>query len=312
MANKQLFFNDLPEIDDGWWKSVLAEDEEWKRSRPTAKGAGKLEKSGEGLSWEWANEIFRQDQIIRLVVTGFNKGGLLVDQDGMHGFIPLSHLVNLPQPLSKEERESCLSAYVGRTLNLKIIECVRDEGRLVLSERSALAEPGRRTHLFNTLQSGQNVNGVVTNITEFGVFVDMGGVEGLIHISELSWGRVRHPSQILQEGQEINVLVLKVFPERCRVALSLKRLGSNPWEKAANIYRKNQIVPAIVTSLTSFGAFACVEDGLEGLIHSSEIPLAPDTSSKIVLQPGKKIMARIIKIDISKQRMSLSLNLDSN
>ncbi len=134
-----------------------------------------------------------QDGIIELTVTGYNRGGLLVEGEGLNGFVPCSHLVDLPIQPNEDRREDCLSVYVGRTLRLKVIECVPEEGRMVFSERAARAEAGKRPALFSTIQPGQHIHGEVTNITEFGVFVDLGGVEGLIHISELSWGRVSHP-----------------------------------------------------------------------------------------------------------------------
>ncbi len=132
--------------------------------------------------------------------------------DGLNGFVPCSHLLDLPIQPEEEIREDCLAEYIGRTLRLKIIECVPNEGRMIFSERAARAEAGKRTVLFNTIQTGQRVSGEVTNVTEFGVFVDLGGVEGLIHISELSWGRVSHPSQICNLGQYVEVLVMEVAP----------------------------------------------------------------------------------------------------
>jgi small subunit ribosomal protein S1 len=310
MANKQISLDDLPELDDGWWKSVLADSAEWKEPKGITRVNNEKATVGKGLDWANAKDIFRQDKIIEFVVTGFNKGGLLVDNDDMHAFIPCSHLIGLSQQMSKEEREICLSTYIGKKLSLKIIECIPDEGRLVLSERAAQTESGRRTELLNSLQSGQKVCGEVTNITEFGAFVDMGGIEGLIHLSELSWGRVHHPSQILTVGQRLEVLVMEIIPEKWRIALSLKRLVANPWENADIKYYKNNIVPVVITSLTPYGAFACVEDGLEGLIHTSEIPMPPNTTVNDVLRPGQKVKARIVKVDISRQRLSLSLILD--
>jgi small subunit ribosomal protein S1 len=310
MVNKQFSFDEIPTIDDGWWESVLAEDTGKRINKKIPGHIDGHDKLSKGLNWERACNIFNQDQIIIMLVTSFNKGGLLADQDGIHGFIPSSHLVDLSPQMTKEERERCLSAYVGKKLSLKIIECVPDEGRLVFSERAAKTEPGRRTELMENLQIGQKVSGEVTNITDFGVFVDLGGVEGLIHISELSWGRVNHPSQMLKIGQNVDVLILEILPERCRVALSLKRLVSNPWDGVESKYRKNQIVPVVITSLTSFGAFARVGEDLEGLIHSTEIPLSPNTTIKDVLHPGDEVMVKIMKVDISRQRLGLSLNLD--
>jgi small subunit ribosomal protein S1 len=195
-------------------------------------------------------------------------------------------------------------------LHLKIIECVPEEGRLVFSERAARAEAGKRPALFSTIQTGQRLTGEVTNLTEFGVFVDLGGVEGLIHISELSWGRVSHPNQICKIGQRVEVLVMEVTPERCRIALSLKRLMSNPWETARERYSVEAIFPAVVTALVPFGAFARLEEGLEGLIHVSEIPLPANGTIKDILSPGQSVQVRILQVDASRQRLGLSMKLD--
>jgi ribosomal protein S1 len=164
--------------------------------------------------------------------------------------------------------------------------------------------------LFNNLESGKTIKGTVTNITDFGVFIDLGGVEGLIHISELSWGRVSHPSQIVELGQEMDAQVLEISPERCRVALSLKRLLPNPWEKADTDFAVGQIVSAVITSIVSYGAFARLEAGVEGLIHASEMPLEGDKSVRDVVSEKQEVQVRILHVDAAHQRMGLSLNLD--
>jgi len=309
MANIQYSGQDLPIQDDGWWASVLAEEE----SRPGVAivKSQKAEEAGRpSLDWERAMSLYRQDEIVALAVMGHNRGGLLVEGDGLVGFVPCSHLVDLPFQSDENYREECLSAYVGRTLHLKIIECVPEEGRLVFSERAARVEAGKRPALFSTIQTGQRLTGEVTNVTEFGVFVDLGGVEGLIHISELSWGRVSHPNQICKIGQRVEVLVMEVTPERCRIALSLKRLMPNPWETARERYSVDAVFQAVVTALVPFGAFARLEEGLEGLIHASEIPLPADGTIKETLSPGQSVQVRILQVDASRQRLGLSMKLD--
>jgi small subunit ribosomal protein S1 len=296
-------------IDDGWWASVLAEEES--RAVQTTARSQKTEESLRPTSdWEQAMSLYRQDGIVQLIVTGYNRGGLLVEGEGLNGFVPCSHLVDLPFQPNEDRREDCLSAYVGRTLRVKVIECIPEEGRMVFSERAARAEAGKRPALFNTIQPGQQIAGEVTNVTEFGVFVDLGGVEGLIHISELSWGRVSHPSQVCLVGQHVEVLVMEVSPERCRIALSLKRLLPNPWEFAQERYPVNTIVPATVTTLAPFGAFARLEEGLEGLIHASEIPLPPDKTIRDVLLPGKSVQVRVLQVDSARQRLGLSMKIN--
>ncbi|MEZ0397012.1 MAG: S1 RNA-binding domain-containing protein [Anaerolineales bacterium] len=294
-----------PALDEGWWASILADEEI---------GGATLAVEAETppetlLNWERAMALYRQDEIVTLTVTGYNRGGLLVSGSGLSGFVPCSHLVDLSPSQEARQREECLAAYVGRVLRLKIIECEPEDNRIVFSERAARAEPGRRTELFESLQSGQRVWGEVTNVTDFGAFVDLGGVEGLIHISELSWGRVGHPADILRVGQRVEVLVLEVSPERCRIALSLKRLFDNPWETIHERYPLNQVVSAKITAIVPFGAFARLEDGVEGLIHTSEIPLPPATQTKDFLIPGQVVQVRILQVDAARQRLGLSLRL---
>jgi ribosomal protein S1 len=161
------------------------------------------------------------------------------------------------------------------------------------------------------LQTGSHVKGVVTNVTDFGVFVDLGGVEGLIHISELSWGRVSHPNQIVKLGEEITVQVLDVSAERCRVALSLKRIIPNPWERASVDFPVDTIHNAVITSVMSYGAFARIEAGVEGLIHASEMALEPSQTPREILFEGQELQVRILHVDAAHQRMGLSLLLQN-
>jgi small subunit ribosomal protein S1 len=309
MVHNQFSEQDVPIYDDGWWASVLAEEE-----NRTIQGLPKPSKVEESckpsIDWERAMSLYRQDEIIELNVTGYNRGGILVEGEGLNGFVPCSHLVDLPFQPTEDRREDYLSVYVGRRLRLKVIECVQDEARMVFSERAARAEAGKRPALFSSIQTGQHMCGEVTNITDFGVFVDLGGVEGLIHISELSWGRVTHPAQVCQVGQHVEVQVMDVSPERCRIALSLKRLLPNPWEFAQARYPINSIFPAVVTALAPFGAFARLEEGLEGLIHASEIPLPPHATIKDILLPGQSVQVRILQVESSRQRLGLSMKIN--
>jgi len=229
MSINSLSEPDYLSLDDGWWNSVLAEGEiadfrhaiQIKENRPNPLQLP--------IDWERAKLLFKDEGIITVTVIGFNRGGLLAEQDGLKGFIPCSHLLTLPIQVNDFDKDACFSDYVGKEIRVKIIECSQAEERLVFSERAATAVEGKRKEIFTTLITNQRLTGDVTNVTDFGVFVDLGGVEGLIHISELSWGRVAHPRQILQVGQKIEVLVLDVFPERCRIALRLKSLVGNPW-----------------------------------------------------------------------------------
>jgi len=300
--------------DEGWWDSLLAEEERYAPPPPVRAAAvkpqePKVEEPAAKPSADWVQvkDLYSKDQIVSLRVTGHNRGGLLVEGEGLYGFVPFSHLIDLAGKTEIADRDSQLEAYVGRTLNLKVIECVPEDGRVVFSERAALAEPGQRAVLFNAIAPGQRIMGTVTNITDFGVFVDLGGVEGLIHISELSWGRVIHPSQIVHLNQKIEVQVLDLAPERCRVALSLKRLHPNPWADAETAFPVGAVMSATITSVVSYGAFARLDAGVEGLIHASEIEMAGVQAVKDVLREGQPVQVRILHVDAARQRMGLSL-----
>ena len=303
----------MPEIDDGWWDSVLAEEERYVAPviKQTNVGSSvRVDDPKPSPDWNEVRDLYHEDRIVNLEVTGYNRGGVLVEGEGLYGFVPYSHLVEMAASPQKQNREDGLETYVGRTLQLKVIECAPEDGRVVFSERAALAEPGKRMDLFSNLESGQTIKGTVTNITDFGVFIDLGGVEGLIHISELSWGRVSHPSQIVELGQEMDAQVLEISPERCRVALSLKRLLPNPWEKADTDFAVGQIVSAVITSIVSYGAFARLDAGVEGLIHASEMPLEGGKSVRDVVSEKQEVQVRILHVDAAHQRMGLSLNLN--
>lgn len=309
----------MPVMDESWWESVLAEEgrhsthgSDRLSSRPEARNEAKeAEATKITPNWIEVKELYLHDKIVNLIVTGSNRGGLLVEGENLYGFVPFSHLIDMAGQIDINDREKCLEAYIGRTLRLKVIECVPEDGRIVFSERAAQAEPGKRAELFNSLHAGEQIRGSVTNITDFGVFVDLGGVEGLIHISELSWGRVVHPSQIVKMGQVLDVQVLDLSPERCRVALSLKRLSVNPWIKIGTDLSVGQIVPATITSVLSYGAFARLDLGVEGLIHASEMPLAEGKIVKDFLHEGEQVQVRILHVDASHQRMGLSMLLNA-
>jgi small subunit ribosomal protein S1 len=310
----------MPHTDEGWWESVLAEERQYANPRPQAvnmkqKNAHPEEKA-ESVSevpqadWESVKKLYTEDRIIEMTATGHNRGGLLVEHDGLAGFVPFSHLVELAGKVNEADRDVCLEAYMGKTLNVKVIECAPEDGRVVFSERAALTQPGKRNELFHTLQIGEQVIGKVTNVTDFGVFVDLGGVEGLIHISELSWGRVSHPNQIVKLGEEIQVQVLEISVERSRVALSLKRLIPNPWANAGATFAVGNIVPAIITTVLSYGAFARLDAGVEGLIHASEMPLEDNHTPRDILAEGQQVQVRVLQVDPAHQRLGFSMRLN--
>lgn len=319
---RRKYENPMPVTDEGWWESVLAEERQYAPPRlssapskprtvvqPAAVPAASVQAAQP--DWSMVKELYAKDKIVELTVTGHNRGGLLVEKETLSGFIPFSHLIDLAGKEQDANRDLSLESYVGKILRVKVIECVPEEGRVVFSERAALAEPGKRSELFSQLQAGSQVRGTVTNVTDFGVFVDLGGVEGLIHISELSWGRVSHPNQIVTLGQEIHVQVLEISAERCRVALSLKRMNPNPWQRASSDFPVGTIQNAVITTVLSYGAFARIEAGVEGLIHASEMVLEPGQSPRDILFDGQELQVRILHLDPSHQRMGLSLILQA-
>jgi small subunit ribosomal protein S1 len=311
-----------PPMDESWWEAVMAEDEALNNSktaqsyssRPLAAvqpPARRPSSESAQMDWNQALELYEQDDTVDLLVTGYNRGGLLVEGESLQGFVPLSHLVEMVGQKTEEEQEEWLASYIGQTLTLKVIECDQDRGRVVFSERAALAEPGSRNELLQNLTAGECIPGTVTNVTDFGVFVDLGGVEGLIHVSEISWGRVRHPGDVVRLGQPVQVYVINVDQDRARVALSLKRLYPNPWETAEERYHPGQIIDATVTSIVPFGAFARLEEGLDGLIHISEVCVdGNQVSPGDCLEEGQTIKVRVLHVDGPRQRLGLSLRLE--
>lgn len=319
-TDRNKYQNAMPHTDEGWWESVLAEEQQYANPRPQAvnmkqKNAHPEEKTDAAsevpqADWELVKKLYAEDRIIEMTATGHNRGGLLVEHDGLAGFIPFSHLVELAGKVNEADRDGSLEAYMGKTLNVKVIECAPEDGRVVFSERAALTQPGKRNELFHALQIGAQVTGKVTNVTDFGVFVDLGGVEGLIHISELSWGRVAHPNQIVRLGEEIKVQVLEISVERSRVALSLKRLIPNPWEHAGTTFTVGNIVPAVITTVLSYGAFAKLDAGVEGLIHASEMPLEDNHTPRDILAEGQQVQVRVLQVDPAHQRLGFSMRLN--
>jgi small subunit ribosomal protein S1 len=321
MVTKQ--FNKFvpPEIDESWWTALLAEEEKHNQAlskeheildEQASHGKDSYKRGGKTneIDWQKVHEIFSKDQVVNLEITGFNRGGLLVSGSGLHGFVPISHLLEVNCLTDENEKDKILSNYVGRSVAFKVIECDPERGRVVFSERAALAESGKRNLLFEEMYPGLSVCGIVTNLTEFGIFVDLGGVEGLIHVSEISWGRVSHPAEVVRVGESVKAYVIQVDQDRSRIALSMKRLMPNPWESAEDRYQPGQVVNAVITSVVPFGAFARLEEGLDGLIHSSEISNEGTNGDPGGgLYEGQVVQVRILTVNAARQRLGLSLNL---
>lgn len=300
----------IPELDEGWWHSVMLEDgPDYENQNSGLQQLPAESINNNQVDWARVQFIFNNDQVIKLIVSGYNRGGVLVQGCGIHGFVPVSHLVDFCDSDCDEIKKERLSQYSGSLLNLKVIECQPSLERIVFSERAALTGDGSRKKIFKSLKNGEITSGTVTNITDFGVFVDLGGVEGLIHVSELSWGRVQHPHEVLNIGQRVKTVVLKVNQENSRVALSLKRLTINPWETLSEKYKPGDLVEATVTTIREFGVFARLEEGVEGLIHISSINnLTQINHIRDIFTVGQVIEAEILHFDVGRRRLGLALH----
>lgn len=261
----------------------------------------------EGEDWATAQHTYEADQVIELPVIGYNRGGLLVEWNSLRGFVPASQLVDFPNVIDGTVRRTELAARIGHALQLRVIELNQPQNRLVLSERAAQVQAGTRADILENLRKGDVSEGRVTNLCDFGAFVDLGGLEGLIHISELSWGRVGHPHDILTRGETIKVYVMEINRDQGRIALSLKRLQPDPWETVDQRYQVGQLVEGVITNVVDFGAFACVEEGLEGLIHVSELAEGNFLHPRNVVKEGERVRARILNINGQARRLGLSL-----
>jgi small subunit ribosomal protein S1 len=259
--------------------------------------------------WEEAARLYEDGGITSCKVIGFNKGGLLVQFNRIRGFVPASQVAQLHGRTAAEERQQALQRMVNQEIPLKVIEVDRDRNRLVFSERSATQEwrKAQKQRLLTELQPGDVLNGRVNQLTNFGAFIDLGGADGLAHISELSWQRVNHPREVLSNGQEVQVLVVEIDRERERIGLSLRKLQENPWDSIDQRYSLGQLISGPVTNVTPFGAFVQVEEAVEGLIHASELDVDPHIQPRDVLQPGQEVTAKVISLDRQRQRMGLSL-----
>ncbi|MEW5957782.1 MAG: S1 RNA-binding domain-containing protein [Chloroflexota bacterium] len=260
--------------------------------------------------WDEAERLYEAQETIESKVIGNNKGGLIVNFGQVRGFVPGSQLVNAQ--FGGHNRPDRWNQLTGETLKLKIIEVDRSRNRLILSERAAANEirqekEKEKDQFLADLVEGEVRKGRVTSLANFGAFVDIGGVDGLIHLSELAWTHVAHPGEILKVGNEIEVYILNVDREQKRVALSLKRLEPEPWTQVFEYYEINQIVEAVITKLTNFGAFARIDDRIEGLIHISELSDKNITHPREVVAEGQAVKVRIIHIDPERRRMGLSM-----
>ncbi len=267
-----------------------------------------IDRARQEKSWRRLQEVYEAGEIIEAEVVNYNKGGLLVNLEGVRGFVPASQVIAI-RGGDESTKQADMARMIGSRLRLKIIEINRHRNRLILSERQAVQEQrdAVKAQLIETLREGEVRRGRVTSIADFGAFVDIGGADGLVHLSELSWSRVKHPSEVLQVGDEVDVYVLSVNPEQKKIALSIRRTQPEPWSRVASAYTVGQLVRGTVTQLANFGAFARLEDGIEGLIHVSELAGWRVEHPREVLNEGDEVIVQIIRIDPARRRIGLSL-----
>jgi small subunit ribosomal protein S1 len=263
--------------------------------------------------WKRAEQLQETDEPFIGIVTAANKGGLIVPFGNLRGFIPASHVVDLPRSLNDDERLKYLENLEGKEISVKVIEVNRKRRRLVFSQRNAERENrnARKEILLGELKEGDIREGVVSGLCDFGAFVDLGGADGLIHISELAWHRVRHPSEVVNPGDKVKIYILHLDDNGKRIGLSLKRLQSNPWAIVEENYHIGQLVEGTVSRVEAFGAFVSIHPGIEALLHVSQFPEG-QTDPRRVLFEGQKVLTRIISIEADKQRLGLSLKDVSN
>lgn len=299
-------------LEEAYWLALMQDEEALDaplasgRSRPAAGEAAGSARPID-LLWASAQRACDGDEALTVEVTGFNRGGLLIDWQGLHGFVPSSHLIGMPAVNDDEQRKAEFSKRVGQHVHGKVIELDRARGRFVLSERLAYNDRTRLEMLMTEMQPGQKRCGVVTTVCDFGVFIDLGGLEGLAHISEISWGRINHPGDVLHSGQSVDVYVMNVDRAQRRVALSVKRLQPDPWATVAERYQLGQVVDGLVTTVVDFGAFVRLEEGVEGLIHISELAEGNFLHPRNVVSEDDLVRVKVLNVDVAHRRLGLSL-----
>lgn len=258
--------------------------------------------------WKRAEQLQEADEPYVAHVAAANKGGLIVPFGNLRGFVPASHVVDLSRSLNDEDRLKYLESLVGKDVSVKVIEVNRKRRRLVFSQRNAERETrnARKEILLGELKEGDVREGLVSGLCDFGAFVDLGGADGLIHISELAWHRVRHPSEVVKVGDRVRIYILHLDDNGKRIGLSLKRLQENPWAIVEERYHIGQLVEGLVSRVEAFGAFVSIDPGIEALLHVSQFPEG-QTDPRRVLYEGQRVLSRIITIEADKQRLGLSL-----
>lgn len=282
---------------------VLPENEEGQVELSLDRAAGEK-------GWRILQRSFEKGELFEGPVVDYNKGGVIVEIEGIKGFVPSSQLVGLPaRDEQASDVDSRFSQMLHKQLKLKVIDLNRRRNRIILSEKIALQEwrIQQKEKLLNEIKEGEVHKGKVTGVREFGAFVDLGGADGLVHLSELSWNRVNSPEEIVKTGDEVDVYVVKVDRENKKIALSIKRTKPEPWATINERYQVGQLVTGTITKLTPFGAFAQIENSVEGLIHISELSNRSINHPKEVVKEGDVVDLKILRIEPERRRLGLSL-----
>jgi small subunit ribosomal protein S1 len=264
----------------------------------------------EEVSWQQTETLLTSKETIHSSIIGYNKGGLIVPVGGLRGFVPASQIsLSRRAGLQGDSPESKWSKMIGLAIDVCVIEVDRERRRLILSERAASTETREslKERVIDELQEGEIKLGRVTSLADFGAFVNISGADGLVHLSEISWERINHPSEVLKVGQEVKVKVISIDKDKKRIGLSIRQLQSDPWAKQVAAYQVGQLLEGKITRLTKFGAFARLEGDIEGLIHISESSEKRIEHPKEVLHEGDVVTLRVIKIDPDNHRIGLSL-----
>lgn len=264
-------------------------------------GTLKLSKkrADEAEAWTRLEALQSSGEIIEAPVVEVVKGGLVVDV-GMRGFIPASHVAR--------GYVAELDGFLGQTVPVRVIELERNKRRVILSRKIAIEEQSkqRREQVWNSVSEGQVVHGTVKSLTDFGAFVDLGGVDGLLHISEISWGRINHPSEVLEIGQEVDVKILRLDPERNKISLGLRQVSPNPWETVADRYQEGQLYRGKIVRIAAFGAFVELEPGVDGLVHISQLASHRIGAPADVVAVGDDVVVKVLRVDPEHKKISLS------
>jgi small subunit ribosomal protein S1 len=251
-------------------------------------------------AWEELENKYNSGEVFEIQVADVVKGGLVADV-GVRGFIPASHV--------ERHFVDSFDDYKGRTLPVKVVELDRDKNKVILSHRAVLEEEQnqQKQGIYDQLQVGSVIEGTVQRLTDFGAFVDVGGVDGLVHVSEMSWQRVEKPSDVVKEGDKVTVKILKIDKEHERISLSMKEAGPSPWAQALSQLKAGSVVSGTVRRLVSFGAFVEVAQGVEGLVHISQISNKHIGAPSEVLKEGQEVQVKILDVNPAEQRISLSI-----